>query len=107
MLKGRLRLTGHLEISSGEVRPGYTTVFCLSILLLTRRYSPTFPAAFSRNSEPSRMYLRRVASDRWPGDYEKVWGGSRWVPRGAKMTFASDRQMEVAYEMDFEAHLGV
>ena len=29
-------------------------------------YSPTLAAAFSRNSDPSRMYLRRVASDRWP-----------------------------------------
>src|SRR3984957_13121757 len=29
-------------------------------------YSPTLAAAFSRNSEPSRIYLRRVASDRWP-----------------------------------------
>jgi hypothetical protein len=31
-----------------------------------RLQSPSFAAALSRNSEPSRMYLRTVASDRWP-----------------------------------------
>lgn len=29
-------------------------------------YNPIFAAAFSRKSEPSRMYLRRVATERWP-----------------------------------------
>ena len=28
--------------------------------------SPTLAAAFSRNSDPSRIYLRRVPSERWP-----------------------------------------
>ena len=31
-----------------------------------RHYSPTFAAAFSRKSDPSRMYLRKVARERWP-----------------------------------------
>ena len=29
-------------------------------------YSPTFAAAFSRNSEPSRMYRRTMFKLRWP-----------------------------------------
>jgi hypothetical protein len=31
-----------------------------------RGSQPTFPAAFSKNKEPSRMYLRSVARLRWP-----------------------------------------
>ena len=58
------RFAGKWAISTS--RPGYSTVFCLSVVPLTRLYSPTFAAAFSRNSDPSRMYLRRVARDRWP-----------------------------------------
>src|SRR5208282_5960808 len=60
------RKMGHLEIASGQVRPGFTTVFCPSDFPLTRLYNPTFAAAFSRKSDPSQMYLRKVARERWP-----------------------------------------
>src|SRR5271155_3550156 len=40
------RKMGHSEIASGQVRPGYTTVFCPSAVLLSRLYNPTFAAAF-------------------------------------------------------------